>query len=279
MISLGSNRFRYGIVLLSFLLLLITPALIPHLAQVSVLEQQRELERSSADPKVNTLDIFGTKGYQGLDDNYEPNNDRTTAYDLTSLERNWLNVIDGYGYQHDDDWYEIEITSGYQSLDVALIFTHSAGNLDIAIYTSGGSLVTSSSSQTDNEYIDTYLSGSGTYYIRVYGFNTGNSYNMWWDDTQYGTTPPTTTAPPIPPHATAQTTYMLTLIAVIVLIVIVVVITIPVVVYYKRRGRRVVEPIEGTRPHSGQPGLCPRCKSPVKPGAAYCKFCGELMGE
>ncbi len=118
------------------------------------------------------------------EDNYEENDDYTTAYDLSTYEQYWLDTIDGYGLQADDDWYEIDITSGFENLTVICTFSHAAGDIDLQVYASDGStLITGSASVTDNEYIITVLPSSGTYYIRVYGANAGNTYNLWWDDT------------------------------------------------------------------------------------------------
>ena len=33
----------------------------------------------------------------------------------------------------------------------------------------------------DNDYIDYTLPSSGTYYIKVYGDNSGNTYNLFWE--------------------------------------------------------------------------------------------------
>ena len=117
------------------------------------------------------------------DDNYEENDGYATAYDLSSYENTWLNTIDGYGIQWDDDWYEILITTGYERLLVDLQFSHAAGDIDIEVYASDGTTyVTGSSSSTDNEYIDYVLPSSGTYYLRIYYGDNGNSYDLWWDD-------------------------------------------------------------------------------------------------
>ena len=48
------------------------------------------------------------------EDNYEPNNDFTTAYDLTSHENVWLSSINGNGTQGDDDYFMIWVD--YESL-------------------------------------------------------------------------------------------------------------------------------------------------------------------
>ncbi|MBA7654321.1 hypothetical protein ES703_62198 [subsurface metagenome] len=130
------------------------------------------------------------------DDNYEENDDSDTAYDLSGDEDTLLNTIDGYGVQLDDDWYEISIDPGYENVTIVLTFTHSAGNIELALYNSTGDLITSSASTTDNEFINYVVSSSGTYFIKVYGDNAGNSYNLIWSSIEY--TPPGGGGPVVP---------------------------------------------------------------------------------
>ncbi len=121
------------------------------------------------------------------DDNYEENDVYSSAYSFT--ETYWLAIVDGAGIQADNDWYEISITGGYENLIVNCIFSHAAGDIDLSVYASDGTTyITGSGSVTDNEYIDTILPSSGTYYILVHGANAGNLYNLWWDDLAPGPT-------------------------------------------------------------------------------------------
>ena len=122
----------------------------------------------------------------GGDDQYESNNYLSSAYDLSSNENTWLSTIDGYGVQADDDWYMINVTSGYERVIVDLRFTHADGNIDVELLDVYGNSVVWSVSSTDNEYIDYIVSAPGTYYIRVYQNNDGNTYDLWWDDSIVG---------------------------------------------------------------------------------------------
>jgi hypothetical protein len=118
-----------------------------------------------------------------IDDNYEPNNDMASAYYLSSYEQTWLSTIDGYGGQADDDWYEICLSSGFEHVVVNLQFTHDNGDLDLALVDASGSTLATSTSTTDDEYIDYTVSSPGVYYIRVNSFDfTSNTYDLWWDD-------------------------------------------------------------------------------------------------
>lgn len=115
------------------------------------------------------------------DDNYEQNDGYLSAYDISPFENVWLNTINGMGVQLDEDWYEIFIARGFEHVIVDLTFSHSSGNIDLAVYDDYGSLIISSTSLTDNEKIDYRLPYNGTFYIKVYGDNSGNSYNLKWD--------------------------------------------------------------------------------------------------
>ncbi|MBN1305662.1 MAG: pre-peptidase C-terminal domain-containing protein [Anaerolineales bacterium] len=124
----------------------------------------------------NTID------YLPVDDNYESNDTLGTAYDITTQERVWLTGIDGIGVQADNDWYKIEVTSGYQRVQVDARFIDSEGDIDIRLCNAAGTSLASSTSTSDNEFIDFTVPSGGAYYIQVYYDNLGNGYNLWWDD-------------------------------------------------------------------------------------------------
>lgn len=116
------------------------------------------------------------------DDSYEENDYLYEAYNLSNYKDEYLSEIYGEGIQGDDDWYQISINSGYERLIVDLLFTHAHGDIDIQVYNSTGTqLITSSQTSTDNEYIDITHPSNGTYYLRVYGDDVGNSYDLWWN--------------------------------------------------------------------------------------------------
>ncbi|MFW9824070.1 MAG: PPC domain-containing protein [Candidatus Thorarchaeota archaeon] len=97
-------------------------------------------------------------------------------------EQTWLSDIYSLGVQNNFDFYFIDITPGFQHLQVELLFNHSLGNIDMALYDVGGNKITNSSSFTDNEYIDTTPVAPGFYFLLVQGENLGNEYDLWWDD-------------------------------------------------------------------------------------------------
>ena len=117
-----------------------------------------------------------------LEDNYEPNNSPTSAYDITLNEGNWLRFLNGTGTQWDDDWFMININPGKEHLSVALTFNHSEGDIDIELYNISGIIpLIGSYGVIDNESIDVVVPSPGLYLLRVYLDNMGNIYDLWWN--------------------------------------------------------------------------------------------------
>ncbi|MFX1329523.1 MAG: hypothetical protein ACFE91_15455 [Promethearchaeota archaeon] len=117
------------------------------------------------------------------EDFYEPNNNSTSAYNLISNEANWLSSISGTGAQWDEDWYVVFLDPGEERIYAELTFSHALGNIDMEVYQSDGTtLVARSDSWDDNEYFDVNAPWTGTFYIRIYGDNAGNGYNLYWED-------------------------------------------------------------------------------------------------
>ncbi|MHA2006334.1 MAG: PPC domain-containing protein [Promethearchaeota archaeon] len=114
------------------------------------------------------------------DDAYEDYDDFSNAYYLSSDEDRWLSTLYGKGVQNDEDWYEIYINPGETRLIVFLTFWHWEGNINLEIKNSINVSVINSNSWDDNEFIDFILPSSGTYYLRVYGDNNGNEYDLLW---------------------------------------------------------------------------------------------------
>lgn len=134
-----------------------------------------------------------------LIDRYEDNNFVEDAFDLTAHEGVWLDTVDGFATQEDDDWYQIVVSPGAITLTINCDFTHTEGDIDLELYrldptpeeekTIPGSdqrkptLVDRSTSMTDDEdFLFDVTSAEGLYFIRVYFSNTGNVYNLRWDD-------------------------------------------------------------------------------------------------
>jgi hypothetical protein len=119
------------------------------------------------------------------EDTYDENDTLETAWHPGyNWERMWLSDIEGSGVQADDDWYRIDVDPGSERIQVDCQFTHADGDIDIELYDSGSTLLAQSTSVTDDEFIEYTGSVGGTYYIRVFKGNAGNTYNLWWDDSR-----------------------------------------------------------------------------------------------
>lgn len=116
------------------------------------------------------------------DDAYEENDFDWEAFDLSPWPASWLPF--GLGVQSDDDWYTVYCGPGREHIYAQLSFSHAAGNIDMEIWYWDGvfTYLTGSYSFDDYEYIDTYVPWSGTYFIKVFGNNAGNQYDLWWED-------------------------------------------------------------------------------------------------
>ena len=114
------------------------------------------------------------------DDVYEQNDDSASATS-TVAGTNYAGIL------WDDDWYRIDVTSGFERVVANLGFAHANGDIDLELYDESGNLIDTATSTNDNERIDTTVSTAGTYYLRVFSANapTGNSYTLNWilDDT------------------------------------------------------------------------------------------------
>lgn len=127
-------------------------------------------------------EFFGSNSPNGEDDSYESNNTFNEAYELGNDTNGSLNSIAGTGISWDDDYYEITIPTGAESLEVELEFSHNAGDLDLYIYDSNNELLESSVSATDNELITLTDLEAGSYYVKVVPYEvSGNVYDLSWE--------------------------------------------------------------------------------------------------
>jgi hypothetical protein len=115
----------------------------------------------------------------GGDDAYEENDTLATAYGPIT-ESTWYT-----GYQWDQDWFEIDVTSGYNEVLIECDFSSSAGDIDIALIDSDGYVLQYGTEETWGEWIDCIVDAAGgTHYIVLYNGNAGNAWDLWWDDVQ-----------------------------------------------------------------------------------------------
>ena len=110
----------------------------------------------------------------------EPNDDRLAAYDLGAVttERSVFDLsIHATG---NDDWFCFQTEGNGPEDYVAIEFLSSAGDLDLELYDSSGTLLDTGPSTTDIEQITLAGLTNGTYYVRVLGYNgaTNPHYNL-----------------------------------------------------------------------------------------------------
>ncbi len=115
------------------------------------------------------------------DDPYETNNAWTTAYDLSAQPAAWLSGLGGPGVQRDDDWYRIAVPPGYENVIITCLFTHAEGDIDVGLYDAAGQRQFVAEGVADNEILDGDVPAPGTFYIRVYYDDAGNTYDLWWN--------------------------------------------------------------------------------------------------
>lgn len=114
------------------------------------------------------------------EDNYEENDSLAEAFDLTEFENRLLSKLDGIAIQADDDWYKISADADTVELRAEVNFRHAEGDIDLALYNAGGSLISRSITTSDNEELVYNNPPRGDYYLRVYFGNQGNEYDLSW---------------------------------------------------------------------------------------------------
>ncbi len=112
------------------------------------------------------------------DDAYEPNDTLGTATVLPSAT--WLSSVNGLGVHSDEDWYRLDVPSGYERVQIVCSFRHAEGDIDMDLCDSTGNTISYAMSSTDNEYIDFIVPAAGSYYLVLWGAEAGNSYDLWW---------------------------------------------------------------------------------------------------
>lgn len=124
------------------------------------------------------------------EDFYEENDNAASAYDLSyeidhqdeyRIVGRPLWYINGPGIQSDNDWYKLEVGPEFLQLIVVVLYEYDAGALGIELYDWDLFRLEDNFTGDDNVYINYVLPSNGTYYIRIFGDNTGSPYGiMWW---------------------------------------------------------------------------------------------------
>jgi len=122
------------------------------------------------------------------DDNYEENDTKETAFDLSDWDGMNLssNSDKGVAVFEDDDYYRIEVPYSSATIEIYCIFSHASGDIDVELLDAGGVLLESSESSDDDETISYDHSGSPqtTYFIKVWRYGdvdtNPNQYDLIW---------------------------------------------------------------------------------------------------
>lgn len=136
----------------------------------------------------NRYDLkYSSKFTGGADDEYEENDYLSKAFDLSNSENLWLSEIRGEAVAADDDFYKIKVSAARRQLVVDLRVNVNKGDVDVRLLNSKGELVASSSNIGDDDYIDFKVPAAGTYYLKVYPFHPGTTFNLY--DLKWKTSP------------------------------------------------------------------------------------------
>jgi hypothetical protein len=99
------------------------------------------------------------------DDGYENNDSPAAASSVGSGSHSGLMVC-----TLDDDYFTIN--AGSSGVTVSIAFSHAEGDIDLALY-KNGSVVSTSTSVSNSERVT--ASGSGTYQVRIYGYQSAQA--------------------------------------------------------------------------------------------------------
>jgi hypothetical protein len=121
----------------------------------------------------NTYTLTVTSPTCPPDDAFEDNDTFGTAVPLPPSGQ-----LSAIACANDSDWFQIPVSGG-SDISVTAAFQHRVGDVDIALYSPAGVVLSSSISSTDNESINYSADATGTYALRVYGYaGASNVYDL-----------------------------------------------------------------------------------------------------
>ncbi|HEC40979.1 hypothetical protein LCGC14_0831960 [marine sediment metagenome] len=85
-----------------------------------------------------------------------------------------------FGVQLDNDYYQIEIEEGFRHLIFLIKYDFAEGVMGLELYDWNFNKLAENFTMSDNEIINYVLPSNGTYYIKIFGDNTGNVYYIFW---------------------------------------------------------------------------------------------------
>ncbi len=114
--------------------------------------------------------IFGAKNVSALEDTYEDNDDFGSAW---SVGPGFYPDL----YQGDDDWFNISVAAD-DVLKVSLEFDGDQNDIDLELYNSSEIVIDESYGMDDNETVAYISLVAQILYIRIFGENNEETYNM-----------------------------------------------------------------------------------------------------
>jgi hypothetical protein len=110
------------------------------------------------------------------DDAYENNDSQSAAAMLGILTA--TRTVNSLVMADASDWFRFTTnTAGTASSSVSISFQNAQGNLQLALYNSSGTLLTTSQSTGNSESVSLNGRAAGTYYVRIYGASGASNPN------------------------------------------------------------------------------------------------------
>ena len=131
----------------------------------------------------NSYELLWESSFQAnTDDAYEENDTQDGA--SSALAGAGVALSDGFGVgvQSDDDWYVIRPDPQVPLVIVRATFTHDDGNIDLQVFNSEGGIIGTGVSSSDDEFVSIELHGESLFYVRVFGDDAGNSYDLVYEE-------------------------------------------------------------------------------------------------
>lgn len=113
-------------------------------------------------------------------DAFEDNDSFASAFDITDLRQRRLTETD-VPTQGNDDWYRFTAELANSILVTELSYTHAEGAIYFELYDSNQVLLASDMGNDDTKYLQFALPSAGEFFIRVFGDNAYNEYDLFWN--------------------------------------------------------------------------------------------------
>ncbi|WP_198648553.1 CARDB domain-containing protein, partial [Cyanothece sp. BG0011] len=138
----------------------------------------------SSDPNTNQISnsydlSWSTQVLSSVPDEFEDNNTLETAADIREQEGIYLTNL----LLLDEDWYQIEATTGESFLRVRYELGNLTHPVTLNLYDAEGTLITSETLESSpySQYFETQLTSDGIYYLQWVAPENDNTYSFDWE--------------------------------------------------------------------------------------------------